>query len=79
MSLEDIDDEFMPLADYRRQQKERRWNMNKLLQKLKEPGTIRGLILLIGIFGVNLAPEQQNAIIAGVAAVIGLINVFKRG
>ena len=38
---------------------------SKLL-RLKEPSTIRGLFVLAGVLGWNLAPDQQQAILAAV-------------
>jgi len=52
--------------------------MKTLLSRLKEPSTIRGLCILLGLAGINLDPEAVNAITAGVIAVIGLIEVFRK-
>lgn len=48
------------------------------LQRLKEPSTIRGLIALVGLVGwqFNLAQEEQ--IIAAVASIIALVEVFRK-
>jgi hypothetical protein len=52
--------------------------MKTILSKLKEPSTIRGVAILLGLAGINLDPEAVNAITAGVIAVIGLIEVFRK-
>jgi hypothetical protein len=52
--------------------------MKAILSKLKEPSTIRGVAILLGLAGINLDPEAVNAITAGVIAVIGLIEVFRK-
>ena len=52
--------------------------MNAILTRLKEPSTFRGLAILLGLVGINLDPDQVNAITAGVVAAIGLIEVFRR-
>jgi hypothetical protein len=52
--------------------------MKALFSKLKEPSTIRGVAILLGLAGINLDPEAVNAITAGVIAVIGLIEVFRK-
>lgn len=52
--------------------------MKALFSKLKEPSTLRGLAIILGLVGINLDPEQVNAITASVAAVIGLIEVFRK-
>jgi hypothetical protein len=53
-------------------------HLNYILARLKEPSTYRGLAILGGIVGISLDPEQWTAISAAVAAVIGLVEVFRR-
>ena len=53
--------------------------MNTLLEKLSENSTWRGLILLVTAVGVKLDPDQAEAIIAGGLALVGIINVFRKG
>jgi hypothetical protein len=43
--------------------------MNAILSRLREPSTYAGLSVLLGVFGVNVAPEAFQA---GVQAVTGL-------
>ena len=52
--------------------------MNNILARLKEPSTFRGLAILAGLFGYAIDPAQVNAIAAAVAAVIALIEVFRK-
>jgi len=52
--------------------------MNNILSRLKEPSTFRGLAILAGLVGVTIDPAQVNAIAAAVAAIIGLIEVFRK-
>jgi hypothetical protein len=52
--------------------------LNYIRARLKEPSTYRGLAILGGIVGISLDPEQWTAISAAVAAVIGLVEVFRR-
>jgi len=52
--------------------------MKAILSKLKEPSTIRGLAILLGLAGINLEPEAVNAITAATVAVLGLIEVFRK-
>ena len=52
--------------------------MNNILARLKEPSTYRGLAILAGLGGIAVDPSQVNAIAAFVAAVIGLIEVFRK-
>ena len=51
--------------------------MKFLIDRLKEPSTFRGLAVVLGIVGVQLSPEQTNAITGAVAALIGLIEIFR--
>lgn len=52
--------------------------MKAIFSKLKEPSTIRGVAILLGLVGINLDPDQVNAIAAGVVAALGLIEVFRK-
>ncbi len=51
--------------------------MKYLTDRLSEMSTWRGLIALATAFGIKIAPEQQEAIVATGLAIIGLINVFR--
>ena len=53
--------------------------MNYLLERLTENSTWRGLVMLTTAFGVQLDPSQANAIIAAGLAIVGLINVLRKG
>lgn len=53
--------------------------INTLLGKLSENSTWRGLILIGTAVGLKLDPDQANAIIAAGLAVVGLVNVFRKG
>jgi hypothetical protein len=50
----------------------------KLMNRLKQESTWRGLILLATAFGVQLAPELIEAIIVVGLALVGAINVIKK-
>jgi hypothetical protein len=51
----------------------------KILDKLSENSTWRGLILLATAAGVNLEPDLQNQIVAAGLGLVGLINVLRKG
>ena len=51
----------------------------KILDKLSENSTWRGLILLATAAGVNLEPDLQNQIVAAGLGLVGLINVIRKG
>ncbi len=52
--------------------------MKYLLDRLKEPSTWRGLVMLVTVFGVNISPDQVNAIATLGGCVIGAIGVFSK-
>jgi hypothetical protein len=52
--------------------------MKTILDYLKQESTWRGIIAIATAFGIKLAPEQAESIIAGGLAAIGLINTFKK-
>ena len=45
-----------------------------VLERLKEPSTWRGIVLLLTALGVPLAPGIADAVIAAGLAVVGLIG-----
>lgn len=45
---------------------------------LREASTWRGLVLLATAAGLQLDPEQEDAIVAAGLAIAGLIGVFSR-
>jgi hypothetical protein len=51
--------------------------MKPILEKLKQESTWRGIIVLIGIAGVEIAPELANEIIAVGMGIVGIINIAK--
>lgn len=52
--------------------------MKYIIDKIKEPSTIRGLVMLLGLAGAKFSPEQSEAIIQTVVAVVGLIEIFRQ-
>lgn len=53
--------------------------LSVLLQKLTENSTWRGLILLGTALGLRLDPELQTQIISAGLALVGVINVIRKG
>jgi hypothetical protein len=51
--------------------------MQSLVNHLQQESTWRGLLALAIALGIQIAPEQQEAVIAIGLALIGLINIFK--
>lgn len=49
-----------------------------MLARMKEKTTWRGVILLLGILGVALSPEQKEAIITAGVALIGAVEVLSK-
>jgi hypothetical protein len=52
--------------------------MKTILTYLKSESTWRGLIAIATAFGVKLAPDQADSIVAAGLAAIGIINTFKK-
>ena len=50
--------------------------MAYILARLKEASTWRGIALLLTAFGVQIAPDAQEAVISAGVAVAGAIGVF---
>ena len=50
---------------------------DRLLAALSQESTYRGVVALVGAFGIVVEPDKAEAIIAAVLAVIGAINVLK--
>ncbi len=53
--------------------------LNIILERLTENSTWRGLILLGTALGIRLEPELQTQIIASGLALVGVINVIRKG
>tara|TARA_R110000868_G_scaffold151595_2_gene376105 strand:+ start:1025 stop:1213 length:189 start_codon:yes stop_codon:yes gene_type:complete len=51
--------------------------LNHIMNRIKQESTWRGVILILTAFGVQLAPELQEAIITVGLAIVGAINVLK--
>jgi len=51
----------------------------KILDRLSENSTWRGLILLATAAGVHLEPELQNQIVAAGLGLVGVINILRKG
>jgi uncharacterized membrane protein len=52
--------------------------LTNLKDRLKEQSTYKGLAILLGVLGVSVDPQQVTAIASAVAAIIALIDVFRR-
>ena len=53
--------------------------LNVILERLSENSTWRGLILVAAALGIKLDPELQETILAAGLALVGLINVLRKG
>lgn len=51
--------------------------MRTILKRLKEESTWRGLITLSALAGVNISPDQTEAIISAGLAVVSAVWIFK--
>lgn len=52
--------------------------MKKLIQKFKEPSTWQGIIVVLALAGLELAPEQSEAIINAGIGLAGAILILKK-
>ena len=50
----------------------------EIADRLKEPSTWRGIIVLLGLAGVTISPENMEAIMISVGSIYGLIQIFRR-
>jgi len=48
----------------------------KILEWLKLPSTLKGITMLLGLFGVVVTPEHKEAIIGIATMLYGLLAVF---
>lgn len=53
--------------------------LNIILERLSENSTWRGLILVATALGIKIDPELQETILAAGLALVGLINVIRKG
>lgn len=51
--------------------------MDLIKKYAKQPSTWRGGFVLLGVVGVTLQPDQKEAVIAAVAALMGLYETFR--
>ncbi len=50
-----------------------------ILARLSESSTLRGGVFLLAACGLQLSPSHQEAIITATLAVVGAINVIRKG
>jgi len=50
--------------------------MNKFIEIIIQPSTWRGLVLILSAIGINLEPDQAQAIITAGMGIAGAIGVF---
>jgi hypothetical protein len=53
--------------------------MDYVLNQLGQSSTWRGLILVAGALGWQFSPEHNEAFVALALALVGVINVFRKG
>lgn len=49
-----------------------------ILDRLKEPSTLKGLAALAGALGLVVSPDQWQAISVAVVAAVGVVEVFRK-
>ena len=53
--------------------------MKKILEFLSQSSTIRGLVMLAGMFGYSIDIADPEAIVMGATGAIGLFETFRNG
>lgn len=52
--------------------------MNYFTERLKEPSTIRGLILISGLIGYNLTDTDIESIMSVVGVAVALVEIIRK-
>jgi len=52
--------------------------MEYLMQRLKEPSTVAGVVTIAALFGVSLSQEQWTAVFQLVIAGVAVWQVFRK-
>lgn len=47
-----------------------------ILNRLKEPSSMRAIVTMLTLFGVSLSPDQKEAIIVAGVSVVTAIGLF---
>lgn len=50
-----------------------------LLDRAAEPSSWRGAAVLLGAVGVVVSPDQVEAVVTGVAVVVGVVEIAREG
>lgn len=50
-----------------------------ILDRMKEPSTWRGILLLLTAIGVPVAPELADHIVTGGLALVGIVGMVTKG
>jgi hypothetical protein len=52
--------------------------MHYIVARLLEPSTWRGVISLLTLAGLKIAPEQADAVLTAGVSVYSAVNIFRR-
>jgi hypothetical protein len=52
--------------------------MQYIVARLLEPSTWRGIISLLTLAGLKIAPEQADAVLTAGVSVYSAVNIFRR-
>ena len=52
--------------------------MNAIINKLKEPSTIKGIVALAGLIGYAVSPEQYDKIMLALPVLIGVWETVRK-
>ena len=51
----------------------------KVWEFIKQPSTVRGILILAGLFGYNVDPSNVEAVSMGTAGALGVFETFRNG
>jgi len=54
------------------------WILTKIVSKMREPSTVRGIITLAGLFGYSLNPSLAEPIALCVGGAIALLEIIRK-
>ena len=52
--------------------------MNYVLNRLGEASTWQGIVMILGVCGVKLSPEESGAIVTACVSIVAAISIFTK-
>ena len=51
--------------------------LKRIIEYLRQPSTWKGICMVLGAAGITVSPDLQNAILAGMLIVLGLVDIVQ--